>query len=218
MKAYFNIVLFLFIAFAATAQQPKKFEEKSDPEAKKILKKLADSYDTKGGIYIEYKLTMEFGKQKEVQSGNIYQQGDKYYIDNNGNLIICDGKSVWMYNKKQNEVQINDFDPDGEEILSPAKILNIHEADDEYFYAITGEDSKGYKIEFKPLDEESEIMKIRIEVDKAQQKLKSAKVFSDDGSRYTFEVETMKNQKASSSKFKFDKAQYPGVTVIDLRE
>ena len=216
MNKYINLCFLLLFAFSVSAQK-NTFVEKSDPEAKKILEKLADSYDTQGGIYLKYKLTLEFGKDKEIQSGDIYQKGEKYRVNNNGNQIISDGKSVWVYNKKQNEVQINDYDPDSEDILSPAQILSIHD-NDEYFYAITGENSQGYKIEFKPLDKDSEIMKIRIEVDKSKTKLKSAKIFSDDGSRYTFEIEKLENKKASDSKFSFDGKQYPGVTTIDLRE
>lgn len=217
MNKYINLCFLLLFALSVSAQNPKKYVEKSDPEAKKILEKLADAYDTDGGIYLKYKLTLEFGKDKEIQSGDIYQKGGKYHLVNNGNLIISDGKSVWVYNKKQNECQINDFDPDGGEMLSPGQILDIHNSN-EYFYAITGENSQGYKIEFKPLDKDSEIMKIRIEVDKSKTKLKSAKIFSDDGSRYTFDIEKLENKKVSDSKFTFDKSKYPGVTVIDLRE
>ncbi len=220
MKIWSNILLasLLLMVFTAAAQQaPKRFKEKSDPEARKILKKLGDTYQTEEGVFLEYQLVLEFGQNKEIQVGNIYQKGKNYHVNNNGNEIICNGSSVWVYNKKQNEVQINDYEED-EEVLSPTKILNIYKAEKEYFYAITGADSKGYRIEFKPLDVDSEIMKIRIAVDKSKTVLKSVKIFGDDGGRYTFNIKSLKNKKISSSQFKFDKAKYPGVKVIDLRD
>ena len=133
-------------------------------------------------------------------------------------MIINDGSTISMYNKSQNEVQISDYDPDDDEMTSPAKILDIYKAEKEFFYAITGEDANGYKIEFQPLDRDSEIMKIRIEVDKSKTKFKSVKVFGDDGGRYTFNIKSIKSVKVSDTKFKFDKSQKPGVKVIDLRD
>lgn len=216
LTGLFTILMLMFSVYSY-AQQPKPFKEKSDPEARKILKKLQETYDADAGIYVKYKLTMEFGQDKEIQSGEIFQKGDKYNVNNNGNVIICDGATVWVYTKKQNQCQINDYEKD-EDIFSPSKLLNIYKADDEYFYAITDANSGGYKIEFKPYDKDSEIMKVRIEVDKSKTKLLSVKVFGDDGARYTFDIESLKNTTVSSSKFKFDKAQYPGVKVVDLRD
>lgn len=221
MKLIKNILSigFLLLTVATVYAQPgQPFKEKSDPEATKILKNLKKIYGKYEGIEIDYSLELEYGDEKEVQGGKIFQEGDKYRINNNGNIIINDGKTVWAYLKKQNEVQINDFYEDEEMPFTPAKIFNIDENDKEFVYVITGEDSKGYKIEFKPRDRDSEIMKIRIRVDKAQTKINSVKVFSDDGSRMTFIVKSIKNAKPSSDSFKFNKDKHPGVKVIDLRD
>lgn len=220
MKLISNVlsISFLFLMIT-TAFGQSSFREKSDPEATKILKNLKKIYGKYEGIEIEYNLELEYGEDKEVQTGKILQEGDKYRINNNGNIIINDGNTVWMYIQKQNEVQINDFIADEEEApFTPAKIFNMDENDDEFVYVITGEDSRGYKIEFKPRDPDSEIMKIRIRVDKAQTKINSVKVFSDDGSRMTFVVNKIKNTKPSSSSFRFNKEKHPGVKVIDLRD
>jgi len=217
LKSISTLLFFFLLINVSFGQEPKAFKEKSDPEAKKILKKLKKNFDTNSGIHVKYKLTMEFGDEKEIQDGEIYQQEDKYYIKNEGNIIICDGKTVWYYTKKQNEVQINDYYPE-EDLLSPSKILNIYKADDEYFYAITDKGNYGYKIEFKPFDKDSEIMKVRIVVDPSQTKIESVKVFSDDGSRYTFEISSLKKKTVSASQFKFDASKYPGVNKVDLRE
>lgn len=221
MTLFKNITLigFLFLTvFTANGQQGETYKEKSDPEATKILKNLKKIYGGYDGLSIDYELELEYGEDKEIQKGNIYQKGDKYRIDNNGNIIINDGEKVLMYIKKQNELQVNDIFEGEEPPFTPAKILNMDENDKEFVYVITGEDSKGYKIEFKPLDRDSEIMKIRIEVNKAQTEISSVKIFSDDGSRMTFIIKEIKNVKETSASFKFDKSQYPGIQEIDLRD
>lgn len=221
MKLLKNITLIgflLLIVLTTYGQEGKAYKEQSDPEATKILKKLKKIYGGYDGLSIDYELELEYGNDKEIQKGNIYQKGEKYRIDNNGNIIINDGEKVLMYIKKQNELQVNDIYEDESQPFTPAKILNIDENDKEFIYVITGEDSKGYKIEFKPLDRDSEIMKIRIRVNKAQTEISSVKIFSDDGSRMTFIVKDIKNVKETSSSFNFDKSQYPGIREIDLRD
>jgi outer membrane lipoprotein-sorting protein len=220
MKLLKNITLIgclLLMVLSTYGQAGKTYKEKSDPEATKILKNLKKVYGKYDGLSINYELELEYGEDKEIQKGNIYQKGDKYRIDNNGNIIINDGEKILMYVKKQNEIQVNDI-VDDEQPFTPAKILNIDENNKEFVYVITGEDSKGYKIEFKPLDRDSEIMKIRIRVNKAQTEISSVKIFSDDGSRMTFIVKSIKDVKETSSSFKFDKSQYPGIREIDLRD
>ncbi|BDS11397.1 LolA family protein [Aureispira anguillae] len=218
IKNVLSISFLFLMVVTVNAQTKQAFKEKSDPEATKILKNLKKIYGKYEGIEIEYNLELEYGDDKEVQSGKILQAGDKYRINNNGNIIINDGETVWMYIKKQNEVQINDYIADEGTPFTPAKIFNIDENDEEFVYVITGEDNKGYKIEFKPRDRDSEIMKIRIRVDKAQSKINSVKVFSDDGSRMTFLVKSIKNTKPVSKTFQFNKDKHPGVKVIDLRD
>jgi len=217
-----NLLLlsFLFlITFSLHAQTPKTFKEKNDPEATKVLKNLKKVYEGFDGLLIKYSLEVEYGEKKEVQEGEILQVGNKYRINNNGNLIINDEKTVWVYTKKQNEVQVNDYDAKEDFQFTPAQILSIDENNKDFVYAITDEDpGKGYKIEFKPLDKESDIMKIRIEVDKAQTKITSVKVFQEDGTRLTFNIKSISNTKPSADSFKFAKDKFPGVKEVDLRD
>lgn len=209
-------MLVVLMAGAVYAQPKQAFVEKSDPDAVKILKKIQKVYGEYDGISLDYILEMEYGEDKEVQQGSILQHGDKYFINNNGNLIINDGVTVWMYIKKQNEVQINDYIPE-EDNFNPTKIFSMGD-NDEFVYVITGDDSQGYHIEFKPRDRDSEIKKVRVLVDRAQRTIKMVKVFSEDGSRMSFQIKNIKNVKPSSSSFTFNEAKYPGVVEIDLRD
>lgn len=220
MKIVIHIISLCLLVVLTTSgvyAQPKQvFVEKSDPDAIKILQNIQKNYSKYDGISLNYTLEMEYGEDKEVQKGSILQQDKKYYINNNGNLIINDGNTVWMYIKKQNEVQINDYVEEEDE-FTPTKIFRMGENND-FVYVVIGEDNKGYHIEFKPRDRDSEIKKVRLLVDHTQKTVKSVKVFSEDGSRMTFLIQDIKNVRPASNSFTFDKAKYPGVVEIDLRD
>ena len=145
------------------------------------------------------------------------QKDEFYRVTNNGNEIICNGEVVWVYIKKQNEVQINDFDEEDGDIMSPSKILKIYEHEKDFFYAITNEDTRFYQIEFKPRDQDAEYKKIRVEVKKGNYMLSKVVVFGQDGTRYTFKLNSISKRIIAPSNFKFTKSKYPGVKVIDMR-
>lgn len=212
---YLSCILFL-MNFSAYAQQ--RYVEKSDPEAKKILKEVKSVIKEYDALKIEYELTLENGEEEEIQVGTIIQKDNKYCVTNNGNVIINDNQTVWLYMKNQNEVQINDFEEEDELSFSPNKIFNLDESEDEFFYAITDQKGNLCKIEFKPLEKGSEIMKIRVEIDKAQRMIKSVKVFQTDGIKLNFKLNKVSNYTINANTFSFIKSKYPGVKEVDLRD
>ena len=212
----------LFLGFSPLmAQANKPFKERSDPEAKKTLDKLSQKYKGMPSLQGEYVLTIEGGKRKEVQQGQMAQKGDKFRVQNAGNELICDGKTLWLYQKTgsaANTVQINDYDPNDEEMLSPSNLLNLYNKNNKFFYAVVNDDAVLQEIEFKPLDKKSEYAKIRIQVDKQQNMVKQVKVFGKDGMRYTLDIKKLVAANFPDTHFSFDKTKYPGVKVSDMRE
>ena len=89
LVAFFGIY---FLAAVPCTYAQSNYTEKSDPEATKILKKLKSVYSRYDAIEIDYTLEIENGQDKEVQQGNILQQGDKYRINNNGNILHFTGR------------------------------------------------------------------------------------------------------------------------------
>lgn len=202
----------------AYAQTQPTFVEKSDPDAISLLKKVKSKYNNYDGIALDYTLELSYGEETEVQRGSLVQKGEKYRITNNGNLIINDGKTVWVYVKEpQNEVQINDYIPEEDIEFSPQKIFSLGENDD-YVYVITGEDSDGIRVELKPRDRDSEIKKVRVRIDPNTYAIKAVHVFSKDGTRMSFAIENIKNVTPTKSDFTFQKEKHPGVKEINLRD
>lgn len=162
------------------------------------------------------------GQAQEVQKGTTAQAGNQFRLDMDDQVIVSDGKTTWVYVKKNNEVQINDAAPgDQSEFLTPKELLRRYQKGD-FLYAITEKSTVGGKllthIEFKPVSRNSEYSKIRVSVDEKALTIESIKAFAKDGSRYTFKITRLSPNKAFPAEhFSFDTKKYPGVRVEDLR-
>lgn len=195
----------------------------NDPAATKILDKLKAEYESYSSIKVDFELLLELPEaEPEVQKGSIGQKGDKYYLVMDDQEIYSDGQSIWLYLKDNEEVQLNNVEEDDEaSMLSPKDMMRIYESDD-FIYAITDEKSVNgvpcTQIEFKPVGSDSEYSKMRLLVDTKANKMKSLKVFSKDGSRYTLTVDhILPNESFQESDFVFDPEDYPGIHIEDLR-
>ncbi|MCE7926646.1 MAG: outer membrane lipoprotein carrier protein LolA [Haliscomenobacteraceae bacterium CHB4] len=229
MKKLLTALLTLFslnalFAQAAKAPVPAPRAETNDPEAKKILDKIRKKYEAYKSLEAAFALTIEVpGQKQEVQKGSVAQEGDKFRLEMDQQVIVSDGKTTWVYLKKNNEVQINDADPKDTEngFLTPKDLLKRYQKGD-YLYALTDKTTENGKlvthIEFKPKDKKSEYSKLRVSVDEKAGAIQSVKAFGKDSARYTFSINKMTpNKQFAADYFTFDAKKYPGVKVEDLR-
>ena len=228
MKYILTILALSIFAFNVLAQEiPKEaqFEDQNDPEAKAILEKVSTKYESYKSLEIDFSMIIEIPEEDEVlQEGKIIQSGDKYYLDIPQLAIYCDGEIIWTHLKKQKQVQINDYEEEdsSEEIMSPKDVLKIYEGGN-YFYVLMNEAyEKGVmiqQVEFKPKDRDSEYSKMRVTINKKTSEIMRLKVFSRDGSRFTFVIEKEKmNGSFNDDAFVFDKSKAPNdIDIEDLR-
>lgn len=222
-KLLFLLITLSTFHFNALSQSPAP-AEKSDPQAKKVLDKIRKKYEAYKTLEAAFALTIEVPKQpKEVQKGSIGQEGEKFRLEMDQQVIVNDGKTTWVYLKKNNEVQINTSEKGGgnNDFLTPKELLSRYQKGD-YLYAITEKTTESGKlltqIEFKPKDKKSEYSKLRVAVDEKAGTIESLKAFNKDGSRYTFIISRFSpNKKFTADYFTFDPKKYPGVHVEDLR-
>lgn len=223
MKYGLTSMLLLFTLLEVTAQKTYLKSSDSDPKAKKILDALKKEYNGYKAMEISFELILELkGQAPETQKGKLIQQGKKYFVSVSDQEVYCDGKTVWLHQKANKEVQINSFEEGpGADMMSPSEMLRMYESG-QYAYAITGNatenGTKVTQIEFKPLDKNSEYSKIRLSVAENTNKATSIKVFSKDGSRYTLNVKSIVPNKTYAPEiFVFNAKQHPGVHIEDLR-
>jgi len=215
----------LFIGLSVFAQvdrgliEKAKAREASDPEATKILDAVNEKYDAMESMQVEFKLTIK-GENESIQEGKMTLKGDRYRLELANQDVICNGKTVWFHLKDNKEVQINNPDTDGEDFLSPTKILSVYQ---ENMVGQKLDDTKidgrvVHQIEIKPRESHDEITKLRVTIDKKTNELVKVIVFTRYADRYIFEfTDLVENPKLSNILFNFDVAKFPGHHVEDLR-
>jgi outer membrane lipoprotein-sorting protein len=207
--------LLLLITFA--------FAQGNDPAAKKILDQVSNKFKSFKAVQSTFTLQIEDakGKVQGVKKGTVYMKGPKYRVNITGQEIYSDGKSVWTYDKGANEVTITQVDPSGTSITPQKLFTSFYDKD--FLYKLNGEKKIGTKtvqeIEMTPVDKTKAFHKVYLLVDKKTQTIYSTKVLEKNGNVYSYTVNTL-NGKApvADEVFVFNKAKFPGVEEVDLRQ
>lgn len=192
-----------------------------DPKAAKILDAMSKKYQTMKAFRANFVQTLEnpSAKIKENMEGEITVSGNKFRLKMSGQEVINNGATIWTYMKSENEVNISESDP-VEQDISPNRIFNMYKKG--YKYALVGEEKVGAEvfnvIELSPEDKSNPIFKVRMNISKKDNSVKSWKMFKNNGNRYTFTIKNFTpNVPVDANTFAFDKTKYKGVKVIDLR-
>lgn len=198
-------------------------QEKSDASAKALLEKARKKYENYKSIEADFTLTIEPAEgKKEVQKGKMWQLGDKYRVLLELQEVICDGKSSWLYLKRNNEVQINDANTKGDaNAFSPKGMMALYKSGNFIYYMGSSGTEAGKSVQYievKPLDKKLEYSKFKVAIQKGSNQIVSMKTFNKDGSRITLTINKLNtSKKIEAGKFVFDAAKYKGVHVEDLR-
>lgn len=211
--------LFVFcLPFLLGAQDIK------DPKAKLLLDDLSNEFDKHSQLSVDFDLILKFPESlEETQQGKLIQSNDNFYISLDEQIIINNGSEIYMIMTDQNVAQINSIDENAsnQDILNPKKLIKEYNSG-KYEFAIVGEDKIDNKrvtlIEFKPVDRFSEYSKMRIAIDQSNDLPYYFKIFGKDGSQYTLKMKSFNfNPSIEKGQFEFNKADYEGISVEDLR-
>ena len=200
----------LFLSFSVTV-----FSQ----DASQILNSLSEKTKSYKNISIDFdfKYENELEDIREKKSGKIIIENEKFKLEIDDQIIVCNGKDQWIYSKETNEVQILEYDRNNE-FMNPKNLLNIYEQGYNYRYDKEIEiDSKYYhSIDLFPNEENNEIIKISLAISKDENMVKKIEAFESNGSIYTYTViKSRYNRK--NLKFDFDTSKYENIYIIDLR-
>ena len=195
---------------------------RNDPDAKKVLDGLSARLKSYKAVQSNFTLKVEDanGKPQGTRNGVIYLKGNKYHLSITGHEVYCDGKDVWNYDKSTNEVTITKNDP-ATQTISPDKIFtNFYDKD--FLYKLNGESKLDgrtvQEVELTPVDKTKPLFKALLYVDKVQHTLVSIKWFDKNGTRYILNTSKLNgNAPLTDAQLAFNKAKYPGVEEVDLR-
>lgn len=214
MKKILSLLLIAatFISFQTYAQ---------DAKAKAVLDKLSAKVKTMASLKANFVFTMNDAKGavKGKKSGTFLMQGNKFKVDMTGQQIICDGRTLWTYLVSNKEVQVSDYDANGQSI-SPAKLFSGSYTKD-YKYSYGGAKTISGKavdvIELTPVNGKS-FKKILLYVDQKSSMVNGGIMYDKSGSSYGYTISGITpNAKISAADFTFDAKKNPGVEVVDLR-
>jgi outer membrane lipoprotein-sorting protein len=208
----FTIALAMLAFTTASAQDSKTILDKLSTKAKGYNTITADYssrlLDEKNGIDIS-------------QEGNIVVKGEKYFLDLPDYIVINDGEIIYTYEKASNTCYVDYKEDIEDDTFSPSEMFTIWENDFKHeFKSMEKVDGReNYLINLYPNNPgDKPYHTLQLYVDKAKMEISKVVVKGREGSDITYTVSNFKaNPAVEDSKFKFSKASYPGVTVIDNR-
>lgn len=215
MKRFYLSGLLLMMSFLAFSQQ-------KDPKAKALLDAVSNKFKSYSTVLanFSYQIQNSAGKTLSQKKGTINMKGSRYNIAFGNNKIISDGKTVWNYDPSAKEVTVNNAN-NSEKTITPQKLFtNFYDKD--FAYSLSGEKTVGGKkvqeVVLLPTDKSKPFSKVLLYIDKAANSIISANVVEKNGNKYVYTVNSLKpNVAMSDAQFSFNKANYQGVEVVDLR-
>ena len=161
------------------------------------------------------------GKLNVKQDGNVKVKGKLFRLTLTDNTVVNDGKAIWTYSKKSNEVTISD-PADMDKELDPTKIFSIYEQGFKSTFVEEKKEADGTVVQVLklfPLEPgKKPYHTVILSVDKAKLEPKLVKVLYKEGNEVTYLLKKFSpNVDLYDSVFTFDKAKFPGVEVNDVR-
>ncbi len=180
---------------------PGMMAQNSDAAATEILKQLAQNIQDLQNISYDFELKISYPEEEPtLMKGTYLQKGERYRLETPSHHFISDGKSKWVVDLANKEVQIHDFIPsDGTEISDPQAILNIYQNPHfDYRLAFDGlmEGKDVQIIEFKPRDRSGELAKASLIIDKDLGDISSMDVLNRDGSKLDLQIHDVRKNTA----------------------
>lgn len=219
MKRFYTILILLFAFLFASAQTEIKNGVVVDHGAEKIIKQTVSKLkkDTPLSFSVDYDIS-NGSKTTEKGKASFLSSNDKYRVISNAFEDYCDGKTLWHYDKKSNEVEITEVE-DGKSLFNFVKIIDTYTKS--FRPKLIRKDYLG-KTQVNIIDltpqKRSSITKVRLWIATSSNIIVKMQVNINDGSKNTYSFSNYKSKvTTNNSDFTFPKAKYPKVKQVDLR-
>jgi outer membrane lipoprotein carrier protein len=189
----------------------------TDKKAATILDEVSTKTKQYKTIKIDFTYAMDNVKEKihDKFKGTLISKGDKYKLSAAGQDVISDGKTMWTYLKDANEVQINNAGED-DDSFTPTKLLSGYSKD--YKSKFIEEKGNDQIIELYPLKKGKSFTKVQLTIDKTKKQITRFVIYDRNGSTFSYILDKfVTDQAIADNVFTFNKAEYPGVEINDMR-
>lgn len=184
-----------------------------------ILDKLSGSMKQLSTFYVEFNANIKNTSTgvNESEKGKGWVKGDKYYATYGEITLLSNGVKTWTVINEEKSVYVSDASDD-EESMNPKKLMTIWESGFKNTYeksdVLNGENIHIIKLYPKQPDN-ADYHTVLLYVSVRTSELKKVIMKTNDGTIMTYHLtKFISNKEITDSKFSFNKAQYPGYTVI----
>ena len=197
MKKIVFAFTMMMICAAAMAQTPRS-----------VLDRAAAVISNPGGITATFKMTGGMGNA----SGTISVKGKKFQASSPVATIWFNGKTMWTYMKKNDEVSISTPNDAQLQKINPYNFINLYKKG---YDMMMSSAANSHTVHLTAQGNQN-IQEIFITVDKKSFHPTQVKMLQ--GKRWTtFDISELKTVTLSDSMFSFNSKDFPQAEVIDLR-
>ena len=219
MKTIFAVcsitLAFLFFNTSAIIAQS------NNKKASEILDEVTQKTKSYKSIIMEFTYQMENPEANinEVTTGKVIASGEKYRLEIAGQLVICDGETLWTVIEDAEEVQVNEVSED-DESFSPTKLLSDYSEDYKSKLEPKINELNGvsvYLLELTP-NEKKSFGHVNLYIKKDEMQPYRMEIFDSNQSVYTYTINKFETDKEiPDNVFKFSEDEFPDFDIIDMR-
>ena len=214
-KLSFILFFLSLLSFGTNAQITHASQGRLDENATEVLKKAAARFDKNVSFTVTMTVLDSKKQQKAHQSAQVRYSKGKYRLTLPDQELICDGTTVWHWNKTAKEVTINNMVDDDIDLLNPGRLLAGYGKSFKAKYIRTDDDGTAI-VDLQPRSTRS-FHKIRLFINEEDGLLRRMEVHKYDSGRENYDITDFKRASNAASQFTFDTAKHPDVEVIDMR-
>lgn len=212
-----KITLFLYVLLGVVVTANAQYDKKALNKLQAMSAKYQNipAYESK----FIYSLINDVENIQEDFDGTITVKGDKFILSLDEQEIFNNGVTVWTYLPGMNEVNIDNYNPEENEI-TPSKIYTAYKEGYKYIYL---EDTKENNIPVSVIDlipdnKDSQFFKIKLYISTKDNSLIGWTIYDKSGNKYKYTItDFTPDVKVTDKDFEFNAKKYPGVEIIDLR-
>ena len=214
---YISILLFTLLCGYIYGQN----EVAIDPTAKSILDKASAKFNTEKGLSANLLVTVENEQKNKNENfkASLLLKKDKFMLDIAQVQTFYDGKTEYVYLKKEKEVNISEPQKEDLEELNPIFLMNSYRNGYKMkFIGVKEIDGKSVDIiDLYPNDRSKQFSILTIYIDKVSSMPVRFRAKGKNGINTIVKIESYKNTSLDDKSFKFDFEKNKNIEVIDLR-
>ena len=178
--------------------------------AKQVLDKCASAISAREGVQADF--TMSSAQYGDA-SGQIMVKGKMFMASTSVASMWFDGRTLWTYMTKNNEVNVTTPSEAQLQVLNPYNFINMYKKDFKYTMTQTAE---RFDVHLTSTDTSRKVKEMFIAIDKKTYHPTEVKLLQNQ-KWTTFTINNLKTVKLADDKFRFNSKDFPSAEVIDLR-